>query len=374
MKIVYISTSTIPSRTANSIHVMKMCQAFAKNGHEVILFAPENRAGREPGIEDVFSFYGVEKCFEIQYLPLLPVKGKGLIYGFLAAQKAKLLHPDLVYGRDLPGCFFASFLNIQVVFESHAPIEGFIYCWIFRKLIRRAVFQKMVVITHALKDYYSERYPLLSGNIIVAPDGADPVSEHAEPIEFPNKGKRLQVGYVGHLYKGKGMEVISDLLIRCDWADFHIVGGIEEDIMYWKKHIGNHKNVIFHGFVPHPETLKFILAFDIALLPNQKYVSVFGGGSDIGKWTSPMKLFEYMAAGKAIICSDIPVLREVIIDGSNALLCDPNDIESWERMLIYLYENDDERVRLGRNAKEKLIFNYSWRSRAQNVLNNFKSP
>ncbi len=230
MKIVYLSTSNIPSRTANSIHVMKMCQAFAKNGHEVILFAPDNRIRREPGIEDVLSFYGVEKCFEIKYLPLVPIKGRGLIYGFHAAIKSKQIQPDLVYGRDLAGCYFSTVWYLPVIFESHAPIEGIVYGWIFRRLIKSPAFKKFVVITHALKDYYQERHPSLSNKIIVAPDGADPIPEGLAPIEFPYKGKRLQVGYVGHLYSGRGIEVIFQLAKRCPWADFHIIGGTDHDI------------------------------------------------------------------------------------------------------------------------------------------------
>lgn len=65
MKITYISSSTIPSRTANSIHVMKMCQAFAKNGHEVTLLAPDNHKEYEPSVECVYDYYGVDQCFEI---------------------------------------------------------------------------------------------------------------------------------------------------------------------------------------------------------------------------------------------------------------------------------------------------------------------
>ena len=63
MKIVYISTAIIPSRTANSIQVMKMCQAFAKNGHNIILIVPNRQMEMEPGVDDVFDFYCVDKCF-----------------------------------------------------------------------------------------------------------------------------------------------------------------------------------------------------------------------------------------------------------------------------------------------------------------------
>ena len=71
MKIVYISNSIIPSRTANSIHVMKMCQAFADNGHEVVLLAPDRYKEYEEDIDDVYEYYGVRKNFEIRKLPYI---------------------------------------------------------------------------------------------------------------------------------------------------------------------------------------------------------------------------------------------------------------------------------------------------------------
>ena len=68
MKIIYISKSIIPSRAANSIHVMKMCQAFADNGHKVVLLAPHLKNYYERNINDVYEYYGVKKNFEIKKL------------------------------------------------------------------------------------------------------------------------------------------------------------------------------------------------------------------------------------------------------------------------------------------------------------------
>lgn len=369
MKIVYIATSTIPSRTANSIHVMKMCQAFAQNGHEVTLIVPENQANCEPGIEDVFDFYGVERCFEILNLPLLPVKGKGFVFGILAGRKAKGLQPDLVYGRNLPGCFSASLLKLPVMFESHAPIEGSFYGAIFRMLIKRPTFRKLVVITHALKDYYSEQYPFLSEKMIVAPDGADPVPKNIKPVALPNKGKRLQVGYVGHLYPGRGIDVIYQLAERCPWADFHVVGGTNEDIDAIKTRIASLTNLRLHGFKPPAEVERYRIGFDILLAPYQRKVSVAGGGTTTTeKWMSPLKIFEYMAAGKVIICSDIPVLREILEDKQNAILCDPENIDLWEEALTILSENENVRIQLGETAQKDFARRYSWYSRAEKLL------
>ena len=103
--------------------------------------------------------------------------------------------------------------------------------------------------------------------------------------------------------------------------DFHIIGGLEKDIEIWKDKIKS-KNVFFYGYVPHKEVSKYINSLDICLLPNQKVVLAHGaesGGINISGYTSPLKLFEYMSHRKAIISSDLPVLREVL-SNKNSLI------------------------------------------------------
>lgn len=371
MKIVYISTSTIPSRTANSIHVMKMCQAFAGNGHEVVLIAPDKKDDMESGVDHVYSFYGVENCFEIVKLSWLPIKGRGYIYGLMAGWKAIGLKPDLVYCRNIPGCFFVSKFGLPVVFESHFPAEdsGMLSEWMFKKVIKSPFLQKLVVITRALKAYYETNYPQVGANVQVAPDAADPLPRGIQPIELPNRGVRLQVGYVGHLYKGKGMEVVSQLAELCPWTDFHVVGGTERDIEYWKNTCSDNDNLSCYGHIPHAEVVKYMQAFDMVLLPNQHKVVPHGdGGGNIGQWTSPLKVFEYMAAVKPIIASDLPILREILKHDHNALLCPPDDISAWLKALVKLQKEPGLRDKLGNNAYNDFVKNYTWKARAEKLL------
>jgi glycosyltransferase involved in cell wall biosynthesis len=370
MKIVYISSSTIPSRTANSIHVMKMCQAFANNGHEVTLIAPDNTAGIEPGISDIYDFYGVKKCFELIKVPMLPTRGRGHVYGYRAARIARQVAPDIVYCRNTPGCFFATRFKMQSIFESHAPAKdsGIICGWMFKKIIASKSLKKLVVITHALKDYYMAHYPQISCEIQVAPDGADPVPDDIVPVELPGEKGRLKVGYVGHLYKGKGMEIISELATACDWADFHVVGGTDQDIQFWKEKTIGAVNIFFHGHKPHSQTPAFLKAFDVLLLPNQDVTTPHGGKGNIAKWTSPLKAFEYMAAGKPIICSDLPVFREIFEDGVNALLCGHEDISVWHRALKKALNDNSLNQHLSKNATQDFIKKYTWKARSENIL------
>ena len=80
MRILYISKSTIPSRSANSINVMKMCQAFSNNGHEVVLLAPDLKDKYEKNIDDIYDYYGVNKNFIIKKLWHPNLKGGAFFY------------------------------------------------------------------------------------------------------------------------------------------------------------------------------------------------------------------------------------------------------------------------------------------------------
>lgn len=374
MRLAYLSGSTIPSRSANSIHVMKMCQSFGCLGSNITLFAPNIDTGAEPEEIDNYQYYGVRQVFSIVRVGWSRWFGRAYLSGLLAAIKVQRGGYSLALARCLPSAFFAALFKIPVIFEFHQPVSDSgrlskFNEFLFKRLIRSRSFVGFVSITHALKAHYLERYPELEGRVCVAPDGSDPFPQHFEAVALPPRPGRLQVGYVGQLYAGKGMEIVSKLCHLAPFADFHVVGGLQSDIDKWQADL-TAKNITFHGFVPHACTPGYIAAFDVLLLPNQNKITWHKAGGDIGQWTSPLKMFEYMSAGKAIISSDLPVLREVLQDEVNALLCPPDDIEAWVKALHRL-EDSALRARLGERALTEFLEKYTWQRRAQTIMAHF---
>ena len=370
MKITYISQSALPSRTANSIHVMKMCRAFAGNGIDVVLLAPDNRKAIELGIPDIYAFYGIEPAFKITKLWWANNKYQECIYGFLAGLYAKKRTSDIVYARDHVGAYWASLLGINVIFEAHGPPcegSGRMSAYFFNRLMRSGRLKKLVVISHSLREYYRLRYPYNKDKIQVLSDAADPVPEDLQPHLLPNKHKRPQVGYIGHLYKGRGVNLIMEIARACTWADFHLVGGTEDDIAHWRNSTEHAQNIFLHGFVPYAEAESFRVAFDVLLAPYQEEVSVENRGNT-AQWMSPIKIFEYLAVGKPIICSDLPVIHEVLQHGRNALLCPPNDAGAWITALTLLAHDEGMRNKLGADAKKFFLENHTWDSRVKKIL------
>jgi glycosyltransferase involved in cell wall biosynthesis len=345
---------------------MKMCYAFALSGNEVILIAPDIE-DIEREVIDCYEYYGVSKSFKIIKLPWIKLKGRTYIYGLLAAIKAIFIKPDLVYGRFLPGCYFSSLFNLNIIYEAHAPIKdlGFITEWMFKKLIYKNKLKSIIVISNALKSYYIKTYNIPEKLITVAHDGADPIyaDDESELVS-----ESIKVGYLGHLYPGRGIEIIVELAKKCPWAEFHIIGGTNSDIEFWRGRTKNLINITLYGFISHSETIKFRLLCDVLIAPYQKRVAVYGGRGNTVDWMSPLKIFEYMAAGKAILCSDIPVLKEVLVHEKNSLLCNPDDIGSWLSSLERLKNDSELRQSLGKRAQEDFIEKYTWTARASFVL------
>lgn len=366
MKIAYISQSILPSRSANSIHVMKMCQAFAGHGYTVRLWGLRPKESIFFEDTPLFDHYGVGNSFSVYRFPRL--RGAYGLYVHWAVRAARRWQPDIVYCRCVLAARLASQLGLEVYFEAHHPFDvGSKKERVFRELIRSPRLTRLVLITKALADFFHDNYPEINCETLIAPDGADPIVDL--PPEIGRSVSGFQVGYVGQLHKGKGMEVIAPLAARCPWAEFFIVGGEDRVLERWKETCQALPNVNFLGYVPHSEVHKHILSFDTVLLPNQKFVGVSSNKTlNISDWTSPLKAFEYMAAGKPVVCSNLPVLREVFEDGINALLCDAEDVDQWARALRRLSEEPELRRTLGANAKRVFLENYTWSARARRVV------
>lgn len=370
MKIAYISSSAIPSRTANSIHVMKMCQAFAKNGHKVVLFAPDRRKEYEKNVDDVYKFYGVKNNFSLTLLPWLPLRFvRNIYYAIRVLFRLLKDEPDFVYGRDLYSCFIVSHF-FDVYYESHAPMSSKAKRFILDRMLNKKRFHKLIVISNELKLILQAQHQVDESKILVAHDAADEIEEAVGKVSLRGTQGALKVGYVGNLYKGKGIEIIEKIAkdLNNQNIEIHVVGGFPEDVKFWSKRI-SHSNVYFYGFVSQCDLQPYIRALDICLLPNQKVVMPYGAGNssaNISNFTSPLKMFEYMAGGKAIVASDLPALREVL-NKSNSIMCDPERPEEWVQAIIAL---KDRRllIRLGNKAQEDFRESYTWLRRAEAVI------
>jgi glycosyltransferase involved in cell wall biosynthesis len=385
MRIAYLSSAAMPSTSANSLQVMKMCQAFVQEGHEVHLILPPAGgpqpddaggdrlapvAGGIPLSESVKKQYGLSAGFPIHRVKLLPLLGRrGLAWA--EADEAARMNPDLVYTRGVDIAWAIAQHGFPVVLEVHHEPTGRIGPLYFRQILGRRNI-RLVVISRALEENLRRAYAALrSRELLVAPDAAD--GEQYRSLPAPGRARaRLQMparkftaGYFGSLVAGRGVELICELAQRLPEADFLMLGGYPEEVEAWKSRTAAAKNMHWLGHVPNAEVPLYQAACDVLLMPYQREVTVRGRGNTAAIM-SPMKLYEYMAAGRVIFSSDLPALR-VMLDENNSILLPPDDAGAWAEALAKIRRNPDRRKRLAARARAD-VRSCTWRNRVKQIL------
>lgn len=375
MKLIYIANARIPTEKAHGIQIMEVCSAFAKEGLEVELIAPRrfNRIKNDP-----FRYYGKERNFKIKklfcldliildkYIGITGLWAESLTFFFSTLFYMIFQKVDVVYTRDK---FFLPFSLIKknIIFEAHTfPKNYYLYSF-FLKRARR-----IVVITQKLKNLLTESKISLD-KILVAPDGVDlkefnikeTKEECRQKLNLPQDKKIIL--YTGHLYQWKGADVLLEVARKFSIDNYQFsnylfifVGGTEKDIVSFKKQAENLNNVLVVGHRPHSEIPYWLKAADVLVLPNS-------GEEDISKfWTSPMKMFEYMASRRPIVASDLPSIKEVLNE-RNAILVEPDNPEALAQGIKEALRNTQLSDKITEQAFQG-VQEYTWQKRAKNIL------
>ena len=366
MKITYVVPFKvlIPSKAAHTVNIMNMCSAMSELGHDVTLIIPDSRI---PDAE-IFSYYGLPASFRIERVNAFSSKWAYPYYSFLVSRKIKSINPDIVTGRSALTCLFAAIGGFDVAYDSHAPawLLGKFQFLAYLLLKNSSRLVRMTVNSEALKEMYIRSGYAPHCPLIAAHNGSRVFSLEDKFSGWQKREGALQVGYAGHLYKGRGIELIISCAKEVPDADFHIVGGTEDDIRYWKDQT-KLPNLIFHGFVSPGEVYKFRNMMDVLLAPYPGTgVTTGGGKEDSSKYMNPIKIIEYMSSRKAIIASDLPPIREVL-KGSMALLVNSESSEAWINAIRKL-KDPELRKKLADNSFDFFQKNLTWKARAAKLI------
>jgi glycosyltransferase involved in cell wall biosynthesis len=349
-----------------------MCEAFAKSGHSVDLIA--RRGVEKP--ESLFRRYGVNELFRFHAIDQRGIRGfHTALFLRDVVQTVRTLGPvDLFFARDVLALFFVASVGVPLVFEAHGTYKvGSFQERAFKRVSRFPNFKKLVAVTEPMKKEFTDRCPwLVPDQTLVLPNAADDMQATLVNIGAARPGRpgALQVGYVGHLYQGRGAEIVLAAAHRFPELDFHFVGGTPDDITRLTA-TGVPQNVVFHGFCTYDQIPAIYGWFDILTAPYQEQVYT-AGGAETSAVMCPLKLYEYLSAGKPIISSDLPAIRTVIEHERQALLVPPSDIEAFSAALRRLSQDGALRDRLGRNARMRFVEQGSWTTRVEKLLNSFQ--
>jgi len=378
MHLLYLDIHPVPDIQPESLQILQTCDGLAAQGVQVTLLTPEAH-------HDAAAILGRPTA-------------KGLTCRGLAApwisrhffprssrwfyraccQEVRRLKADVILVRNLKlaEALLTIGLEIPLVFETHEVFatsfaETYPHANAKQKRKLGQLKQReqlvygrsagLIVLTKLLGDDIRRTYTT-QAPILVAPDGVDffladaarrPRQDNVSPVAL----------YLGSLHPWKGVETALRALPQVADMELHIAGGTGQriaELHALAESLGIAQRVKFLGPVFPGDRFHLINAVDFCLLPLSQ--------TSIGaRYTSPLKLFEYMAMGKAIVASDLPSLREVLRPGANALLTPPGDAQALAKELTRLSEDMELAKTLGKQA---LLDSrrYGWQNRAKGIV------
>jgi glycosyltransferase involved in cell wall biosynthesis len=368
MKIAYLARRPIPSVHAHTVQIVKMCEAFGRLGHEVILFA--NRGDDDP--ISIYGRYGATEAFGIEVYQKRPKHLKKPRFVAWLLRNAFVRQADLFFGRDITSLAAVTPFGKPVIYEAHAiPAMGSFRWRLLSWLFARKNFSHLVCVTSTLAELHRQQFPALANKrIIVAPNAAAQAPSAEGDMRWPGRPDTVQIGFVGRPFPGKGVEMLVDAARQLPGLDFHIVGATDADIPWIQMAIPS--NLYFHGYQPHGRLGGYLEKFDIAAAPYGSKV-MNASRTESAAITSPLKFLEYMAAGLPSIISDLPGVRDILGDESGEVcqLIPPGDDRAFVAALARLAGDIGLRQRMGRAARQTYLERHTVDARAKRVLGHF---
>lgn len=363
MKFVYIAAIRLPTEKAHGMQIMKTCEALAGEEIAVELIIPTRQ---NPIQEDPFSYYGVKKNFTITRLRC-PDFVSGNLFGalgfwlqswlFYRAVKKYLRdnNADAYYTRDLPLALWLPNTRKPLYYEIHTLPD--------RVSRRHARAWKrcagLVVISDGLKQALLAR-GVPEKKICVARDAVDlerfVVKESMEESRrrFGIPVDQKMVVYTGHLYEWKGANALAEAAaLLPEGINVYLVGGRGADVRAFKRTYAS-RNLHIVGWRPQEEIPYWLNAADVLVLPNSARTAI---GS---RYTSPLKAFEYLVAGRPIVASDVPALHEIFDATGRALFVAPDDSDALAKGIHSALSQPFERGTFDLGA-------YGWDARARRI-------
>ena len=372
----------IPSKMAHSFNVMKMAQGFFDAGEKVelvsLLSLPNIKEYLKIG--SINDHYGISDNIRISLLPVynrdfltkrIFAKGFNEKAGKHIAQRKT----NYAYCRSFKTILECVKRNIPCVLESHTTdYDNFDLKEVY-KISNNPSFTGLVTIHESIKQEHVKR-GIAKEKILVLEDGVDlslydklsnNKTELREKLNLPKD--KILLTYCGGLYREKGIEDILKLakeLQNDKRFEFILVGGSEKQLNEWKTFTVNHeiKNISFKGFEPNSKVPTYLKASDILLMPYPDLDRF--DQMDINS-TSPLKLFEYMAAQRPIITSKIPVIQKIIEHNKSGMLGEVGNIEQLSELVYQLIDQPNLSAKISKNAWD-IVQKYSWKRRCMQII------
>lgn len=374
MKILYAHNSDISTKSANRVQVLSMCKAFGKIGHSVVLAVPGNSLDIEQFEADIKAEFGIKNDFRIRRIPFLP-------WGRRLRKFTSFLYLKRILREEAPNIFFTR----DILYLSKGLAAGFPSIielhnnkfhngspWLDKYLTRKFMsltshknLRLVIAISEQMRQFWMQR-GVDAQKILSLHDGFD--AEEFPQVESKRECRtrlglphdRIIATYTGNLLPNRGVGQIIELAKRLDQVLFVVVGGPENyrtELEETAKKLGL-DNIRFMGQVDHAQISGYLYASDILLAIWTRKVPTIN-------YCSPLKVFEYMAAGRTIVAMGFPTILEVLQNNANALIAIPDDFNDLLGKVVQAIDEDD---RIGQQARMDAFSKYSWIRRVEILL------
>jgi glycosyltransferase involved in cell wall biosynthesis len=381
-RIAYVARMRMPTERAHGIQIMRMCEALASEGADVTLYYSDRR--QIPSLRgiDPFDYYHVERNFEIKPVPivdLIPLERAvpawllgpmyalaNALFGLASVLWTGRAKADVYYTRHWFAAWWLTRFRRPTILELHRtdPVHmSRRVKWLLQRLSFHPSMCAVTTISESLKDeLIAARFA--EEKLVVLRDAVD-MRNYAEPISRADARKRTGlpddralVVYTGSLLPNRGVDVLVRSAPSLGQAEVVLVGGptdLQAEMVREAKRVGA-TNIRFIDHVQPSEVPVYQQAADVLALPQLD-----------PQGHSPLKLAEYMAAGRPIVASDLLPLRELIADGETAVLVPPGDSELLAKGIQRVLSDREFGERLAGAAREE-VYQWTWERRARAVI------
>jgi glycosyltransferase involved in cell wall biosynthesis len=223
--------------------------------------------------------------------------------------------------------------------------------------------QAIVCVSADLKRHLRQKWRVPDSRMVVVPNAAD-VHEFGRRFDPQTYRQRLGVDdgqvvmFVGGFYRWHALDLLveSFALVGQQVPEARLIlvgdGPVRAELEAKIRELGIGHRVILTGSVPHTQVPALVSSAEVAVAPYPRFPA--------GMYFSPLKLYEYMAAGRAIVASAAGQVTTVIRHGHNGLLVEPGDARAFADAVVELLNDAALRDRLGRNARRQAVKRHSW--------------
>ena len=365
-KINYVTFSSIPSSLPSSLQIIKTCESLSRYNYDVTLIKP-GTGNKKISLKKYYGLKYNVNVKEFSFFDSFPKSYKFYMYCFCCFFYILISKDSITISRNYFICYLLILFKKKVILEIHHDIniEGRITKFIIKYLnfFNKSNLINIVAITNSVKNLFIKKYNVKASKITVLPSGSSIRINRMPKFCF---NKRLKVGYFGSISSSKGINTLIRLSKIDKENDYYIYGGSKHDINNLKRK-NNNKNLFLKESLPYAGLSKIMMKMDILTIPYTKRVESAGGVDDISKYTSPLKLFDYLAVGKIIITSDLKVLREIVSSKNAYFIKNYENIFEWRRSITEI-KNDRKKLFIMGKNNYRLSKNYDHLKRVKSYF------